>query len=114
MKLGTENLELVADFAVDLAVQTVKTLADKKVSITEAGAFAFIGFKIPAVLCAFPNVVLEIKDLDEVEKDELVSHIAYRLRTEDLAAAEIVATKALNLLYALQELGASVKDIKRK
>jgi len=111
MKYGTESLETIADFLVDLTSQFVKSLKDGKISGNEKVGFIPIGFKLPAVVLSFANAVKELSDLEEVESIALIEHIAFRLKTNDLAVAEDIAKSGLAMLFAIKTFYDNVKAI---
>jgi hypothetical protein len=111
-KLSIENLQLVADFAVELASKLNKDLQDSKVTLLEAVGYIGTLIQLPTIIQAIKFVPAEIKDLDPEEQSLLVNHIAYRLKTEKLAVATEFASHTLNLLYSAHLLSKIFKSLK--
>ena len=73
--MGTEDLKQLVIFVCKLAMAFVKTLEDKKFNLLELVNFVPAVAALPGAVEGIENVPLELKDLDDAEKDELVDAV---------------------------------------
>lgn len=98
--LGIENLKKAVKFAIDLGEQFAESAKD---GFTWKDSFSFIDelLQVPGLLSRSKDIVAELKDLSEVEKEELVAWAKDELDLED-DALEAKVEGALE--FALQFL----------
>lgn len=101
--LGIENLKKAVKFGIDLGEQFDKALADNKFQWTDSFGFFDELIQVPGLIKDGKVIVAELKDLDTVEKDELIVFIQEEFDIEnDKAEAEIEA--ALKTVAGILEL----------
>lgn len=75
MPVGIENLKKIVKFSCDFTDEIAGALADGKFKTAEIFGFFDEIMSIPGVVKSFPEVMAEIKDLTEAERNELHAYV---------------------------------------
>jgi hypothetical protein len=113
-KLGIDNLEAVGGFVCDLATDVMASLADGKVTLSDAPRFVDNLFGVPKMLKAVPSVDDEFLDLDPEEELQFEAFIAARLNLEgaskDIVKGVVkVIMRSSSMTKAIMELVEAIK-----
>lgn len=109
MQFGIEETKEVVTFAVAFANALINTFEDGKVSIGDLPYFFNVVLKLPAAIGGLHNVPSEIRDLTEIEIQELIELIQENT-TLNSEEAKVVLRKSLDLVYAVYSLIIAIKN----
>lgn len=103
VSIGIEETKDVVLFATLFADSIIKSLADGKITITDAPYFFNAMIKLPKAISGIEKVPAEISDLDENEMKELIQIVKDNLGVPTDQCKTIVE-KSLTLVYAAFDL----------
>jgi hypothetical protein len=111
--LGIETLKKALGFMLGLGTELASALEDGKVSMAEGLGFIDNLFAIPGLVKDRKQLVDELKNLSDDERQELFTYAAQEF---DLANDEVesVVEQALATAQSILELAISIKDLKNK
>jgi len=119
-KVGIDDILVVVDFVCDLASDVKATLADGKVTVSDAPRFFDNLFGIAKVGKALPQVDDQFLDLDPEEQEIINARVAEKLDFPEGAPKEVVKAtiavivKSSSMIKAILNLVAVIKAAKNE
>ena len=89
-KFGVENIKKVVGFALGLANDIPKALADGKINLKDAPLFLGDAFKLPGVIGAVGQLKNEFLDMDATEAGDIEDFVKTTIGNPDANVAEVI------------------------
>ena len=111
--VGIKNLKRAVKFAIDVTNQFIEAMADGKFTVFESFGFIDELSQIPGVVNSASEVLQEVKDLSEEEKNELTQYVVDELHIPSEKVEDVIA-KSISFAFATNELVAAIKGVKKE
>lgn len=99
-KLGIDLVKDLAKVVVDIAEQTEKTLEDGQIQLTELVGFFDEGMSLMKLFSKKTAIMEQLKDIDSVERKELIEYIKAEYNSTN-EKAEMVVAMVLDIIEEL-------------
>lgn len=110
--VGIATLKQIIDVGLQLGQSAAAALADKKLTASEIFGFLPSLMQIPAIVQAGDQIKAEFKDLDPVERKELVDYFSGKFSLTNVKAEAVIEhalVNAISLIALVEEFKALKK-----
>lgn len=115
-KVGIDNLKVGLGFGIGIANDVIASIADGKVTLSDAPRFMDDLFKIPGVIKAAPAMLEEVIDVDDEENAEIKTFVREKLQLPNADVSEVVDASIDVIFYAgelVEKIMVLAEEIKR-